>query len=153
MLKAFREFVMRGNVVDLAVAVIIGAAFGKIVTSLVNDVIMPPIGMLLGRIDFANLFINLSDKPYATLDAARAAGAPAIGFGVFLNTVIYFLIIALVLFFIIRPFNRAKEKSEEDEKTHEMTEHVHHAMEEREKAGEASAESVSPAAESSTTPE
>jgi large conductance mechanosensitive channel len=137
MLKEFQEFAFKGTLLDLAIGLILGASFGKLVASLVTDVIMPPIGLLLGHVDFANLFINLSDRPYATLDAARAAGAPAIGFGVFLNTVINFVVMALVLFLVIRPFNRAKEKAEDDERTHELTESVHHAMEEREKREEA----------------
>ncbi len=111
MLKEFQEFAFKGSLLDLAIGLILGTAFGKVVASLVTDVIMPPIGLLLGRVDFANLFINLSDKPYATLAAARAAGAPAIAFGAFLNTIINFIILAWVLFLIIRPFNRAKEAS------------------------------------------
>ena len=94
MLKEFREFIMRGNVLDLAVAVIIGAAFGKVITSAVSDVIMPPIGLLLGGVDFSNLFINLSGGAVASLDEARKAGAPVIAYGVFLNAVIDFLIVA-----------------------------------------------------------
>ncbi len=109
MLKEFQEFAFKGSLLDLAIGLILGTAFGKVVASLVTDVIMPPIGLLLGRVDFANLFINLSDKPYATLAAARAAGAPAIAFGAFLNTIINFVILAWVLFLVIRPFNRAKE--------------------------------------------
>src|SRR5512142_1802774 len=99
MLKEFREFAFKGSLLDLAIGLILGAAFGKLVASLVTDVIMPPIGMLLGRVDFANLFINLSDKQYATLAAAREAGAPAIAFGSFLNAIINFLVVAAVLFF------------------------------------------------------
>src|SRR6266850_640009 len=102
MLKEFKEFAMRGNVVDLAVGVIIGAAFGKIVTSVVNDILMPPIGLLLGKVDFASLFINLSDKPTPpTLAAAKAAGIPTINYGVFLNNVLDFVIVAFVIFLIV----------------------------------------------------
>jgi large conductance mechanosensitive channel len=106
MLRAFQAFVMRGNVVDLAVGIIIGAAFGKIVTSLVNDILMPPIGLLLGRLDFSNLFLNLSGRSYATLVEARAAGAPTINYGVFVNTVIDFLIVAVAIFLVVRVINR-----------------------------------------------
>ena len=102
MLKDFKAFVMKGNVLDLAVAVIIGAAFGAIVTSLVNDIVMPPIGMLLGHIDFKELFISLNSQNYATLAAAKAAGAPVIAYGQFLNTVINFLIVAFVIFLVVR---------------------------------------------------
>lgn len=106
MLREFKAFVMRGNVVDMAVGVIIGLAFGKIVTSLVSDVLMPPIGLVLGGMDFSTLFINLSGQPYATLKDAKAAGAPAIAYGVFLNTVIDFVIVALVIFLLVRQVNR-----------------------------------------------
>jgi large conductance mechanosensitive channel len=112
MLKEFKEFAMRGNVVDMAVGIIIGVAFGKIVTSLVNDVIMPPIGLLLGKIDFANLYINLSGTEYATLAEAEAAGVPLIKYGVFLNTVFDFVIVAFVIFLVIRQMNRMKQKEE-----------------------------------------
>jgi len=111
MLKEFREFVMRGNVLDLAIAVIIGGAFGKIVTSFVNDVIMPPIGLLLGGVDFTNLFIALDGKLYESLDAAKAAGAATINYGVFLNTVIDFIIVAFVIFLIIKSANRMKKQA------------------------------------------
>jgi large conductance mechanosensitive channel len=106
MLREFREFAMRGNVVDLAVGIIIGAAFGKIITSLVNDIIMPPIGLLLGRVDFSSLFINLSGQPLASLAEARAAGAPTINYGVFLNTVMDFVIVAFAIFLLVRFVNR-----------------------------------------------
>ncbi len=109
MIKEFREFVMRGNVLDLAVAVIIGGAFGKIVTSFVNDVIMPPIGLLLGGVDFTNLFIALDGNLYESLEAAKAAGAATINYGVFLNTVIDFIIVAFVIFLIIRSANKMKK--------------------------------------------
>jgi large conductance mechanosensitive channel len=106
MLQEFKAFVMRGNVVDLAVGIIIGAAFGKIVTSLVNDILMPPIGLLLGRVDFSNLFINLSGPSYATLAEAKAAGAPTLNYGVFFNTIIDFVIVALAIFLLVRFINR-----------------------------------------------
>ena len=106
MLKEFKEFAMRGNVLDLAVGVIIGAAFGKIVASLVDDVIMPPIGRLLGRVDFSNLFVNLSDKSYDTIAAAKAAGAPTLNYGNFINTIINFLIVAFAIFLLVRTVNR-----------------------------------------------
>jgi large conductance mechanosensitive channel len=110
MLKEFREFAMRGSVIDLAVGVIIGAAFGKIVTSLVNDIIMPPIGLLLGGIDFTNLFINMSGGDYATLAAAQEAGAATINYGVFINTVIQFVIVAFAIFIVIKQINRLKRE-------------------------------------------
>jgi large conductance mechanosensitive channel len=112
MLKEFKEFVMRGNVLDLAVAVIIGGAFGKIISSFVNDVLMPPIGLLLGGVDFSNLFIALDGKVYGSLDAAKTAGAATINYGVFLNTVIDFLIVAFVIFLIVKAANALKKKPE-----------------------------------------
>lgn len=112
MLKDFRVFIMRGNVLDLAVAFIIGGAFGKIVTSLVNDIIMPPIGLILGRVDFSNLFINLSRKHYNSLAQAKAAGAPTINYGTFLNTVVNFLIVSFALFFVIRQFRRFRKEAQ-----------------------------------------
>ena len=105
MLKEFREFAMRGNVIDLAVGIIIGAAFTAVVTSLVNDVIMPPIGMLLGGVDFSNLFINLSGKDFASLADAQAAGAATINYGLFINAVIYFLIVAFAVFLLVKALN------------------------------------------------
>lgn len=107
-LKEFREFAMRGNVVDLAVGLIIGAAFGKIVSSLVEDVIMPPIGWLMGRVDFSDLFVNLSGEDYPSLQAAKTAGAPVIGYGVFINTMINFLIVAFAVFLLIKWINRMR---------------------------------------------
>jgi large conductance mechanosensitive channel len=101
---------MRGNVLDLAIGIIIGGAFGKIITSLVNDILMPPIGLLLGKVDFANLFINLSGEKLASLSAAQAAGVPTINYGVFLNTIIDFLIVALVVFLLVRQINRLVAK-------------------------------------------
>jgi len=108
MLKEFKEFAMRGNVVDLAVGVIIGGAFGKIVTSLTNDVIMPIVGLLLGKVDFTNLFINLGDEDYATLKAATDAGAPVLKYGVFANTILDFVILAFIIFLMVRAMNRMK---------------------------------------------
>lgn len=106
MLKEFKEFAMRGNVLDLAVGVIIGAAFGKIVASLVDDVLMPPLGRLLGHVDFSSKFINLSDKTYETLAAAKAAGAPTLNYGNFINTIINFVIVAFAIFVVVRAVNR-----------------------------------------------
>jgi len=108
MMKEFREFAARWNVVDLAVGVIIGAAFGKIITSLVNDIVMPPIGMAIGRIDFKSLFIALNGQTYASIADAQKAGAPTINYGVFLNTVLEFLIVAFVVFLMVRQLNRLK---------------------------------------------
>jgi large conductance mechanosensitive channel len=110
MIKEFREFIARGNVIDLAVAVIIGAAFGKIVTSLVEGIIMPPVGLLLGGVDFANLFIDISGKHPASLADAQVRGLPVISYGVFLNDVITFLIIAFVVFLIVRAINKRKHE-------------------------------------------
>jgi len=109
MLKEFKEFAMRGNVIDLAIGVIIGGAFGKITTSLVNDVIMPPIGLLLGKVDFTNLYINLSSEKYASLAQAKEAGAVTINYGLFINTVIDFLIIAFVVFLLVRQVNKLQK--------------------------------------------
>lgn len=108
MFKEFREFAARGNVIDLAVGVIIGAAFGKIVTSVVDDLIMPPIGMVLGRVDFKELFLSLNGVTYQSLEAAKTAGAPVIAYGNFTNTVIQFLIVAFVIFMMVRQINRLK---------------------------------------------
>jgi large conductance mechanosensitive channel len=116
MFKEFKEFAMRGNVVDMAVGIIIGAAFGTIVKSLVADVIMPPIGLLLGNVDFANLFSVLREGatagPYASLADAQTAGAVTINYGVFINTIISFIIVAFAVFLIIRNINRAKKEEE-----------------------------------------
>lgn len=108
MLKEFKEFAARGSVVDLAVGVIIGAAFGKIVTSLVNDVIMPPIGLLIGRVNFRDLFVPLAGGQYGSLAEAQAAGAPTINYGLFLNTLFEFLIVAFVIFLVVRQINRMR---------------------------------------------
>jgi large conductance mechanosensitive channel len=106
MLKEFKEFAARGNVIDLAVGVIIGASFGKIVSSLVSDVIMPPIGLLIGRVDFKNLFVSLNGESYATLADAQKAAAPTINYGMFFNTLFEFLIVAFVIFLLVRQINR-----------------------------------------------
>ena len=106
MIGEFKKFVMRGNVLDLAVGVVIGAAFGKVVSSLVDDVLMPPIGRLLGGVDFSNLFLNLSGVSYATLKEAAAAGAPTLRYGLFLNAVLAFLIVALAVFLLVKQVNR-----------------------------------------------
>jgi large conductance mechanosensitive channel len=112
MLKEFMAFAMRGNVLDMAIGVILGAAFGKIVSSLVNDVVMPPIGLLLGGVDFSNLFVTLGAGTYATLAEAEAAGAPLLKYGVFLNTILDFLIVAFAIFLLVRQVNRFVKKRE-----------------------------------------
>lgn len=108
----FKNFAMRGNVLDMAIGVVIGGAFGQITTFLVNNIIMPPIGMLLGKIDFSNLFITLDGKQYDSLKAATDAGAPVLSYGLFINTVINFLIIAFAVFIVIRQINRFRPKPE-----------------------------------------
>ena len=110
MFKEFKEFIMRGNVLDLAVGIVIGAAFGKIVTSLVSDIVMPPIGVVLGKVDFKNLFIDLSGGHYPTLEAAKAAHAATINYGMFLNTVVDFLVVAFVIFMVVKQANRMKRQ-------------------------------------------
>ena len=110
MLKEFKEFAMRGNVLDMAVGIIIGAAFGKIVTSFVEDIMMPPLGRLVGRVDFSSLFLSLDGKHYDTLTLAKAAAAPTLNFGIFLNTVINFLIVAFAVFLLVRMVNRWTSK-------------------------------------------
>jgi large conductance mechanosensitive channel len=112
-LKEFKEFAMRGNVLDMAVGIIIGASFGKIVTSLVNDVIMPPIGLLMGKVDFSQLFIDLSGGDYATLKAAEAASAATIKYGMFIQTILDFAIVAFAIFMVIKAMNKMKKKEEE----------------------------------------
>lgn len=112
MFKEFKTFAMKGNILDMAIGIVIGVAFGKIVTSFVNDVLMPPVGLLLGRMDFSNLFINLSDTVYPTLAAAKEAGAPTVNYGLFLNTVLDFFIVAFVLFLMIKQVERFKKKEE-----------------------------------------
>ena len=111
MLKEFRDFAMRGNVLDMAIGVIIGGAFGKIVSSLVSDVLMPPIGLLMGKVDFSSLFINLSRTPQPSLSAAKAAGAPTLNYGVFLQSVFDFIIIAFVIFILVKQVNRFKKEA------------------------------------------
>lgn len=110
MLKEFREFIMRGNVMDLAVGIVIGAAFGRTVTSFVNDILMPPIGLVLGHVDFTNLFVTLSGKHYATLAEAKAAGASTINYGIFINTIIDFVVVAFAIFLVIRQVNRLRRE-------------------------------------------
>jgi len=110
MFKEFKEFALRGNVLDMAVGIIIGAAFGKIVSLLVSDFLMPPLGLLIGDVDFTNLFINLSGQDFASLADAKAAGAATLNIGLFINSVIDFVIVALVLFLIIRQMNRLKRQ-------------------------------------------
>jgi large conductance mechanosensitive channel len=112
MLKEFKEFAMRGNVIDMAVGIVIGAAFGKIVSSFVADILMPPIGLLLGNVDFSDLYLNLTNTPYATLAEAQAAGAATINYGLWLNSVLDFLIVAFAVFMVIRQMNRLKKKEE-----------------------------------------
>jgi large conductance mechanosensitive channel len=112
MLQEFKDFAMRGNVVDMAVGIIIGGAFGRIVSSFVNDVIMPPIGLMLGNVDFSNLFVNLSSVAYETLAAAEEAGAPIVKYGVFVQTVLDFVIVAFVIFMVIKGMNRMKRQQE-----------------------------------------
>ncbi|MDH5622776.1 MAG: large-conductance mechanosensitive channel protein MscL [Gammaproteobacteria bacterium] len=113
MLGEFKKFAMRGNVVDMAVGIIIGAAFGKIVSSLVSDVIMPPIGMMMGNVDFSDLFISLSGEEFASLAAAKEAGAATINYGLFVNTVLDFVIVAFAIFMLIKAINKLQAKEEE----------------------------------------
>jgi large conductance mechanosensitive channel len=108
MFKEFKEFAMKGNVMDMAVGIIIGAAFGKIITSFVSDVLMPPIGLLLGKVDFSNLFLNLSGTAYPSMAAAKEAGAATLNYGLFLNTVVDFLIVAFAIFLVVKQMNRLK---------------------------------------------
>ncbi len=111
MLKEFRDFAMKGNVLDMAIGVIIGGAFGKIVSSLVSDVLMPPIGLLMGKVDFSSLFLNLSGTPQPSLATAKAAGAPTLNYGVFLQSVFDFIIIAFVIFMLVKQVNRFKREA------------------------------------------
>lgn len=108
MLKEFKEFALKGNMLDMAIGIILGASFGKIISSFVNDVLMPPIGLALGNVDFSQLYINLSDRTFASLAEAQEAGAPTINYGVFINGVLDFLIVALVLFLVVRQMNRLR---------------------------------------------
>jgi len=110
MWKEFKAFIMRGSVMDLAIGVIIGGAFGKIVSSLVDDILMPPIGLLLGGVNFNNLFINLGKTKYATLAQAQEAGAPTINYGLFINNLIYFVILAFIIFLLVKALNRLSKK-------------------------------------------
>jgi large conductance mechanosensitive channel len=111
MLKEFKDFAMKGNVLDMAIGVIIGGAFGKIVSSLVSDVLMPPLGLLLGKVDFSSLFLNLSGTPQPSLTAAKAAGAPTLNYGVFLQATFDFIIIAFVIFMLVKQVNRFKREA------------------------------------------
>lgn len=127
MVSEFKEFIARGNVVDLAVAVVIGGAFGKITTALVDGVVMPIVGMVLGRVDFSQLFISLDGTAYATLAAAQEAAAPVITYGAFIQTVLDFVLIAFVIFLMLKGYNRLKKKQEEapaEEKPAEPSEEV-----------------------------
>lgn len=108
MFKEFREFALKGNVLDLAVGVIIGASFGKIITSLVNDILMPPLGLLMGKVDFTNLFVSLNGQTYSSLQAAKDAGAPTLNFGLFINHVLDFVIVAFVVFLVVKQFMRLR---------------------------------------------
>ncbi len=112
MLKEFREFALKGSVMDMAIGIIIGAAFGRIVTSLVEDILMPPIGLLLGRVDFSALYINLSGQPYDSVEAATAAGAPIIRYGIFLNQTISFIFVAFAVFLLVKAINRLRRQEE-----------------------------------------
>ncbi len=112
MFKEFKEFAMKGNVLDMAVGIIIGAAFGKIVTSFVSDVLMPPLGLLLGKMDFSNMFIDLSGQNIQTLKAAKEIGAATLNYGIFINTIIDFLLVALAIFLLIKQINKLKRKPE-----------------------------------------
>jgi large conductance mechanosensitive channel len=111
MFKEFKEFAMKGNVLDMAVGIIIGAAFGKIVTSFVSDVLMPPLGLLLGKVDFKGLFINLTGGDYATIAAAQAAKAPTLNYGIFIQTIIDFIIVAFAIFMVVKQMNRLKKEA------------------------------------------
>ena len=111
MFKEFKEFVMKGNVLDMAIGIIIGAAFGKIITSFVSDILMPPLGLLLGKMDFSSLFINLSGQSYPTIAAAKTAGAATLNYGIFINTIIDFLIVAFAIFLLIRQVNKMKRQT------------------------------------------
>lgn len=119
MIKEFKEFIMQGNMLDMAIGIVLGAAFGAIVASLVKDVLMPPIGLALGHVDFSSMFIDLSGKGYATLAEAQKAGAPTINYGIFINAVINFLVVAFVLFFVVRAVNSMRRKPEAEPDTRE----------------------------------
>lgn len=128
MLKAFKEFALRGNVVDLAIGIIIGGAFSNIVSSFVSDILMPPIGLLLGNTDFSNFFINLSGGRYESLVAAEEAGAATINYGVFINTILDFIIIAFALFLIVRQINRLQRQKEEEKPAEPTTKQCPYCM-------------------------
>jgi len=113
LIKEFKEFAMKGNMIELAIGVIIGGAFGKVVTSIVNDVVMPPIGLLLGRVNFSELFISLNGTSYASLAEAKEAAAPTLNYGLFINNILDFLIVALVIFMVVKQLNRFRKKQEE----------------------------------------
>jgi large conductance mechanosensitive channel len=119
MLKEFKDFAVKGNVVDMAVGIIIGGAFGKIVSSMVNDIIMPPIGLLIGKVDFSNLFIDLSGKDYASLAQAKDAGAPTINYGMFVNNIIDFVVVAFALFLVVKWMNKLRDNAAKAEAKHE----------------------------------
>ncbi|WP_186445550.1 large conductance mechanosensitive channel protein MscL [Paenibacillus cremeus] len=112
MIKEFKEFAMKGNMIDLAIGVIIGGAFGKVVTSIVNDVVMPPIGLLLGKVNFSELFISLNGTHYDSMEAAKAKGAPTLNYGLFINTMLDFLIVSFVIFIVVKQLNRLRKKEE-----------------------------------------
>ncbi len=127
MFKEFRAFALKGNVIDLAIGIIIGASFGKIITSFVNDIMMPPLGLLLGKVNFSDLFINLSDKPYASLAEAKAAGAATINYGLFLNNIIDFVIVAAAVFLLVHQVcKRLKKEEKEEEKLEPATKECGH---------------------------
>lgn len=117
MLKEFKEFALRGSVLDLAIGIVLGAAFGAIVTSFVSDILMPPLGMLLGGVDFTNLFVSLNGQHYATLEAARAAGAPTINYGLFINSIISFILVAFAIFLVVKQVNRMRAQPQTTENT------------------------------------
>lgn len=122
MFKEFKEFAMRGNVIDMAVGVIIGGAFGKIVTSLVDDILMPPMGLVLGKINFSNIFINLSDVKHKTVAEAKEAGDPTLNLGLFINSVMDFIIITTVIFLVVRQMNRMRRRLEKSPETSDLPE-------------------------------
>ncbi|MBS3783181.1 MAG: large-conductance mechanosensitive channel protein MscL [Anaerolineae bacterium] len=128
MLKAFKDFALRGNVVDLAIGIVIGGAFSNIVSSFVSDILMPPIGLLLGNTDFSNFFINLSGRRYDSLAAAEEAGAATINYGVFINTILDFIIIAFALFLIVRQINRLQRQKEEEKPAEPTTKQCPYCM-------------------------
>ncbi len=110
MLKEFKEFAMRSNVLDMAIGIVIGAAFGKVIASFVEDILMPPLGRLVGRVDFSSLFVSLNGQHYGSLAAAKAAGAPTLNYGLFINTIITFIIVAFAIFLLVRQINRLRTK-------------------------------------------